>query len=158
MSALTFDELKDKLRGLLGVHEDSTGSVKDKVGQAFQRPICHQIGQRQAANKPLFGQTGSTSATQPLIEQSMFQAEDACVVHSVSYLLPLLAGNGVAQVSVTVSTSDNWTIEVRKRLSPTYSVGTTLVATLTSNTDSISPNLAGAKIACTLATGGQVQS
>lgn len=153
MAIDTFDKLKDALRGLMGHGEDSSRNLYDKVGQAFQRTTVYPILQRQGANKPLFAQTGSLSLTQPLIEQTCFVAKDACVVHAIRYDLPCTTtAGGVALASVTVSTSDNWTIEIRKRPASTYSVGQTIVATLTSNTDSIVPNRAAASIACTLST------
>lgn len=149
MAAITFEEAKEALRGILGVHEDSTGSLRDKVGQMFQRTIPYAIHPRQAANKPYFAQTGSLSLTQPLLEQPMFTVEDDAVVHAIDYILPAVASNGVATISVSVSTSDAWTIEVNAYGPTTFSVAT-LIATLKSTTDGITNNKPRGVNACTL--------
>lgn len=145
---ITLSQFKDKLRGTYGESEDSTAALKDKVDRLFQRTHFYYIGQRQAANKPLYGQTGSLSLTQPITEQPCYAAEEACVVQRIAWVQPAAAGNGAATVSVSVSTSDNWSIEVRRFKTPTFSAAA-LVASLTSNTDAITPNKPRAVVACT---------
>jgi hypothetical protein len=149
MAAITTDGFKSRLRAMLGYAEDSTGAVADRVNRLFQRTHFYTIGQRQTANKPLFAQTGSLSLTQPITEQPCYVAEEACVVQAIAYVLPAASGNGVAQSSVTVSTSDNWSLVFKKFKAATISQSVAL-ASLTSNTDSITQNRARGVNACTV--------
>lgn len=145
----TLADFKARLRASFGYLEDSSGTVRDDVNRLFQRTHFYCITQRQAANKPLFGQTGSLSLTQPITEQPCYVAEEACVVQSVAYVIPAAAGNGVATVSVSVSVSDNWSLVIRKFKTPTFSL-VAAVASLTSNTDSITINKPRGVNACTV--------
>jgi hypothetical protein len=148
MAAITTSQFKDHIRATYGELEDSTAALKNRVDRIFQRTHFYNISQRQAANKPLFGQTGSVSLTQPIIEQNMYVAEEACIVQSVTYSIPSAAGNGVSPVTVTTSVSDNWSIEVRRYKAATFSAVVT-AASLTSTPTAIVPNLSRAVITCT---------
>lgn len=149
MAAITLAQFKDKLRGAFGESEDSTGGLKNKVDRLFQRTHFYRIHERLKAatssNANTLAQTGSVSLTQPVLEHVIFVAEEACVVQSVSYT--------IYRTSVTVSTSDNWTMEIRKllKLTATYTISDAVsVATLTSNTDSITINKLHGLNACTM--------
>ncbi len=149
MAAITLSEFKDKLRGAFGYAEDSTAGLKNKVDRLFQRTHFYRIHERLKAatssNAATLAQTGSVSLTQPVLEHVIFVAEEACVVQSVSYT--------IYRTSVTVSTSDNWTLEIRKLLlaTATYTISDAVsVATLTSNTDSITINKIHGLNACTV--------
>jgi hypothetical protein len=153
MAAITLAAFKARVRGAFGDVEDSTHGLKDKVDRLFQRTHHYRINERLKAatmtglgvNAATLAQTGSLSMTQPVLEHVIFVAEEACVVQSVSYTL--------FRVSVTVSTSDNWTLEIRKLplATATYTISDAVsVATLTSNTDSITINKIHGRNPCTM--------
>ncbi len=146
---ITVQGFRDKLRATYGYAEDSTGSLDDKVQRLYQRTNFYRIHERLKAatssNANTLAQTGSLSLTQPVLEHVIFVAEEACVVQSVSYT--------IYRTSVTVSTSDNWTLEIRKllRATATYTISDAVsVATLTSNTDSIVINKIHGLNPCTM--------
>ena len=146
----TLATFKGHLRAALGYAEDSSGNVADYVRRMFQRTHFYHCQARQAANRPTFANTHSLSASQPILVQTIFAAEESCVVQAVGYVIPRHWGYTTAVPSVTCTASETWTLEIRRYASPTWSVTQTVIATLTSATDSITVNKPGAVIACTI--------
>lgn len=144
----TLADFKARLRASFGYLEDSSGTVRDDVNRLFQRTHFYNVPQRigavtTAAQASYFANSASaTAATDPVFDRPVYCAEEACVVQAVAWVADRFA-------SVTVSTSDNWTIEVKKRTSPTFSAQA-VVATLTSATDNLAVNKVFATNACTV--------
>ena len=85
-----FRDLKFWLRAQLGDREDAADTVKGLVGQMTSRTIDYEWPQRDlvlASLKNYVGQTVSFSASQPILERTVFVADKECVVTEIALQL-----------------------------------------------------------------------
>ena len=138
--ALTFDQFMDRLKASTGADEDATLTLGGSGGfwnRLRRKEVTHRVSLRQAANKPYEAQTASLSLTQPLTEQTVYVAPNACTLVK-AYITP--------DVSLTISASDYQTFIVQGRKSATYSATFGLASLASTTTTAFTPNLARAAV------------
>jgi hypothetical protein len=130
MAALTAKEYREKYRGFLGIHEDSTSAVAGFVKKMTQQIVTHPIKT-----------ADTTTSSDTLIE----------VIGCVNVASQLISARFVASESATVSASDYFTLTIKKYTAgASGNTATTTMATLVSTTAAYTPNRKLASHAFTL--------